>query len=123
MNLDDYKIVYCQAVDHDAGRARGLVYSAGPYMDQVYMVKRLEAERCLADTEPLAASYPLLAEGGTPDAAELTTRADAVLTAASACDQRVGAIEGIRFAAKAAIMAASDIAAVDAVIETLVWPD
>lgn len=96
--------------------------SIGHGRAMIYMAKEKDAAAILADPSPTAEAYPLAAAelGITGDT--LTDIATVWQSKAAAWKQFAAANEGVRLAAKQAVEAATDQAAIDAVINGLVWP-
>lgn len=129
--LDDARVSALTTVDADAETARHRFITPGDGQVLTYDAKRREAEAWAADDAPDPANYPW----ARAHAARLKGVAEADVTVAqcqAVIDEwtaRVAAwvtagieIEHVREGAKDAINIAADIAAIDTVLDGLVWP-
>lgn len=120
-DLDAVKAMMVAQIDADAERARLAHITGGAGQAMSYLQKAAEAKSCLADTEPDAEAYPLLAAEIGITAPTLGEVA-AVVAAAHAAWTVIGAqIEALRLGAKAAIAAATDAATAEAAA-IIDWP-
>lgn len=121
VDLDQVKATLIAQIDADAERARLAHITGGAGQAMSYLQKAAEAKACLADAEPDAAAYPLLAAEVGITAPTLGEVA-AVVAAAHAAWTVIGAqIEALRLGAKAAIAAATDAATAEAAA-IIDWP-
>lgn len=121
VDLDALKAMLISKIDAEAERARLAHITGGAGQAMTYSQKASEAKACLADAEPDAAAYPMLAAEIGITAPTLSEVA-AVVAAAHAAWTVIGSqIEALRLGAKAAIAAATDAETVQAAANIL-WP-
>lgn len=121
VDLDAVKAMMVAQIDAEAERARLAHITGGAGQAMSYLQKAAEAKACLADAEPDAEAYPLLAAEIGITAPTLGEVA-AVVAAAHAEWTVIGAkIEALRLGAKAAIAAAVSIEEAE-IAATILWP-
>lgn len=114
----DARQCMCDRIDRRAGEIRLRFKSGGEGQDAVYLMKQAEAEACLAAAAAGAApsgAYPMLEAEVGITAADVVAVAQAVAAKAAAWRLLSAAIEARRLAAKAAVLAATDDRAAQAV--------
>lgn len=120
-DLDAVKAMLISKIDDEAERARLAHITGGAGQAMSYLQKAAEAKACLADAEPDAEAYPLLAAEVGITAPTLGEVAQ-VVAAAHASWTVIGAqIEATRLGAKAAVSAATDAATAE-VAAQIDWP-
>lgn len=121
IDLGAVKSFFLAKIDADAETARLAHITGGAGQAMTYSQKAAEAKACLADAEPDAATYPLLAAEVGITAPTLGEVAQ-VVAAAHAGWTIIGAqIEAARLGAKAAVSAATDAATAEAAA-LIAWP-
>lgn len=110
------------AIDAEAETVRLRYVTPGAAQQLVYEAKRHEAVALAADQNPDPADYPLLAAEIGITAGTLTDVGAAVLLTAAQWRNAAAAIERLRLGAKAAVAAATTIAAVQAAA-AVTWPE
>ena len=120
--LSRLKADACLKIDIAAEAARMQFITPGEGQAWTYQRKEREAEAFMADVNPDAADYPVLAACIPGDGADLAAVAQTVLAARDAWLQVGAAIEGIRRAAKTQVEAAIDAAAIQTILDGLNWP-
>ena len=117
------------SIDAAAEAARTLFLTPGSGQALEYQATQADAERAVADPEPLtAAAYPWLeaerlALAAVGTAATLSEVADLVLQQQAAWTQVGAAIKEIRRTAKMQVAAATTASEVEAVLAALSWPE
>ena len=114
----DARQCMCDRIDRRAGEIRLRFKSGGEGQDAVYLMKQAEAEACLAAASVGAVpsgAYPMLEAEVGITAADVVAVAQAVTAKAAAWRMLSAVIEARRLAAKAAVLAAADDRAAQAV--------
>lgn len=112
----DARQCMCDRIDRRAGEIRLRFKSGGEGQDAVYLMKQAEAEACLAAAVAVpSGTYPMLEAEVGITAADVVAVARAVAAKAAAWRMLSAAIEARRLAAKAAVLAAADDRAAQAV--------
>jgi hypothetical protein len=132
-SLDERRAQATLLIDGAAERARLAFITAGSGQALVYELVRLQAADYAAhytvESPPAVGTYPLLeAQIGTvvpvtsDFASDIADAAAVVATTAQAWITVAAAIERVRLGAKRAVARAADVAAIDAILAGLNWP-
>lgn len=122
LSIIQIKAALKSGVDSAAETERLRYITPGTGQAMTYQRKVEEAKQALADADPSAESYPLLATSVGIDGDNIAAVATVVLGMDAAWAQIGAAIEHIRLTAKKAIDDAADEATARAVVEQLAWP-
>ena len=121
-NLAEIKTSALASIDRAAEAARLRWVTPGEVKQAVYAAKAAEADRLAQDADPDPADYPLLAPEAAARGLSLTEFGAVVRSTRDTWLAVAGQIEASAVTAKAAISAAADAAAVQAILDNLSWP-
>jgi len=123
IGLPAFKAQIIARINEAAELCRGEYITPGDGQTMTYLEKISQARACLAAQSPQAADYPMLAAEIGITAPALVGVAEVVVAAYNQWLVIGSAIEATRRAANVAVEAAETRAAVQAVLDGLVWPE
>lgn len=122
LTFGEIKTSALASVDRAAEAARLRWVTPGEVKQAIYTQKAAEADRLAQDADPDPADYPLLAPEAAARGLALTEFGAVVRSTRDTWLAVAGQIEASAVTAKAAISAAADAAAVQAILDNLSWP-
>lgn len=121
-SLSAHKTRVKAMIDDDAEKVRLKYVTPGSAQAMVYKQKAEEAAKLQDDPSPDPADYPVLSASVGIEAATLAEVATMVLTKHAQWAVMAAQIEAVRLQAKKDIDEAANVAAVNAVLDAVVWP-